>query len=142
MRIQRIRIERVANTDRPRQFRRQLPGVLRVEIEIQKAERLVRGLRKSLRRNGRNSIDELRQRRIADRGNRAFSEIVVVQAKNSSIRSKPEFVSPPAPGKIVVEKNARNAPTLHPGVVEPSNRGERSVAPLPCSTIGNAASVF
>src|ERR1700690_862801 len=129
MRVQRIRIERVANADGPSKFRGQLPGVPRVEIEIQKAARVISGQRESLRRNGGNSIDELRQRRITDRGNRAFSEIVVVEAKDSRIRSKPEFVSAVAPGKIVVEKNPRDAPSLLPSVVKSSDRGERSVRP-------------
>ncbi len=50
VRIQRIRIERVPHADRPRQLWRELPRILRIEIEIQKIERLVWRKRKCLRR--------------------------------------------------------------------------------------------
>ena len=47
MGIQRIGIERVAQAERPGQFRRHLPGVLGVEIEVEEVERLVGAAEKS-----------------------------------------------------------------------------------------------
>ncbi len=124
VRIERIGIERVAHAESPGQLRGHLPGVLRVEIEIEEVEWLVGRQGKSLRRRGCHSIDKLRQRRVGHRRNRAFAEIVVIQAEDSGVRAKPKFVSAMAPGEIVVDEEPRGAPALHPGVVEPSERGE------------------
>ena len=106
MRTQRIRVERVANADRPRQRWLELPRILRVQIEIQEVERLVRGKRERLRCRRRDAVDELRQRRVRDGRNATLAEIVVIQAKYSGVRSKPDFVRAVAPGQIVVDEQA------------------------------------
>ena len=67
------------------------------------------------------------KRRVGHGGNCALSEIIVVQAKDSGIRAKPQFVSAMAPGEVVVDEEARGSPALNPGVVEPSNRSERRI---------------
>src|ERR1035437_1775544 len=89
MRIQRIGVEGIAQTERPGQGTSHFPGVLRVDIEIEKVERFICTRRESLRRGVRYSIDELQQRRVGHGGNRAFSEVVVVQAEDSGVRAKP-----------------------------------------------------
>ncbi len=122
--FERIRIERVAKADGPGQLRSQLPGILRVEIEIQKVEWFVGRGRESFCRGGRDSVNKLRQRGVGDRGNAAFAEIVIVQAEDSGVGSEAEFVRAVAPGQIVVDEKARSAPALHPGIVEAADGGE------------------
>ena len=84
-------------------------------------------MRKSFRRRGSDAINELRQSRVGDRGHGALAEIVIVQPKDSRVRAEAQFVRAVAPGQIVVDEEARRAPALHPGIVEPAERGERSV---------------
>ena len=106
---------------------RDLPGVLRVEIEIQEVERLVGASGESFGRGGGDAIDELRQSGVGDRGNGAFAEVEIIQAKDSRVGAEAEFVRAVAPGEIVVDEEARGAPALDPGVVEPADGGERGV---------------
>ena len=61
MRIQGIRIERIANAESPGELGSHFPGVLRIEIQVEKVERLIGRQRESLGRSGGHSIDELRQ---------------------------------------------------------------------------------
>ncbi len=124
MRIQRIGVEGVAQTERPGQFASHFPGVLRVDIEIEKVEGLICVRRERLRRGVRYSVDELLQIRVGHRGNRAFSEVVVVQAEDTGIGSEPQFMSAMTPGEVVVDEKAGCAPALNPGVVEPSHGRE------------------
>src|SRR5580700_1593611 len=84
--IQRIGIEGVAHTERPGQSASHFPGVLCIDIEIEKVERLIYVRRERLRRGVRYSGDKLLQVRIGHSGNRAFSEVVVVQAQDTDIR--------------------------------------------------------
>ena len=63
------------------EWRRQLDGVLREQIEIQIVERLRRGDRETLRRGGSDTIDELRQRRVSDERRGLGAEIEIVQAQ-------------------------------------------------------------
>ena len=114
-------------TECPGQLPSHFPGVLGIEIEIEEVEWFVRRQGKSLGCSGRHSIDELRQRRVGHGGNCALAEVVVVQAKDSSIRAKPEFVGAMAPSEVVIDEDTRGSPALHPGVVESSNRGERRI---------------
>ena len=60
MRVQRVGIERIADAERPGQFRSHLPRVLRVEVEVEKVEGFVRRSRKGLRCGRGHAIDELR----------------------------------------------------------------------------------
>ena len=124
MRIQRIGVEGVAQTERPGQCASHFPGVLRVDIEIEKVEGLICVRRERLRRGVRYSIDKLLQVRVGHGGNRAFSEVVVVQAEDTGIGSEPQFVSATAPGEVVVDEKAGCAPALNPGVVQPSDGRE------------------
>ena len=124
MRIQRIGIEGVAQTERPGQCASHFPGVLRVDIEIEKVEGLVWVRRECLRRGVRYSIDELLQVRVGHGWNRAFPEVVVVQAEDTGIGSEPQFVSAAAPGEVVVDEKAGCAPALNPSVVKPSDGRE------------------
>ena len=124
MRVQRIGVEGVAQAERPGQCASHFPGVLRVDIEIEKVERLICVRRERLRRGVRDSIDKLLQVRVGHGGNRAFSEVIVVQAEDAGIGSKPQLVSAAAPGKIVVDEKARGAPALNPGIVQPSDGRE------------------
>ena len=79
VRIERIGIERISNAKRPCQLARHLPSVLRIQVEIQKIERLVGRSRKRLARRGRRSIDILGERRVGHRRNRALAKIVIVE---------------------------------------------------------------
>src|SRR5271167_1390014 len=124
MRIQWIGVEGVAQAERPGQFASYFPGVLRVDIEIEEVEGLICARRESLRRGVRHSIDELRQGRVAHGGNCAFSEVIVVQAEDTGIRSKPKFVSAMAPSEVVIDEEPGCTPALHPGVVQPSDGRE------------------
>src|SRR5208282_2367762 len=124
MRIQRIRVERVAQPESPGELGGDPPGVLRVDIEVQEAKRFVRGQRKRLRRGRSHSIDELGQRGIGYRGDASFAEIVIVQSENPGVRSEPQLVAPVAPGQVVVQKIARGASTLEPGVVQAPDGSE------------------
>ena len=56
VRIQRIGVEGVAQAERPGQFTSYFPGVLRVDIEIEKVEGLIWVRRKCLRRGIRHSV--------------------------------------------------------------------------------------
>ncbi len=137
MRIQRIGVEGVAKTEGPGQRASHFPGVLRVEIEIEKVEGLIGVRRERLRRGVRDSIDELRQVRVGHGGNCAFSEIVVVQAEDTGIGSEPQFVSAKAPSKVVIDEEPGCASALDPSVVQPSDgrKGIRAGA-LQCDREG------
>src|ERR1700691_1580592 len=130
MRIQRIGVEGVAQAERPGQFASHFPGVLRIEIEIEKAEGLVGVRRERLRRGIRYSMDKLLQVRIGHRGNRAFPEVIVIQAQNAGVRAKSEFVSAMAASEVVVDEKPRGAPALDPAVIKSSDgrEGVRSAA--------------
>src|ERR1700683_3963276 len=125
MRIQRIGVEGVAWTERPSHFASHFSGVLHVEIEIEKVKRLVGVRRERLRGGVSYSRDKLLQIRVGHRGDRAFPEVVVVQAEDAGIGSKSQFVSAMAPGEIVVDEKAGGAPALNPGVVKSSDGSER-----------------
>ena len=127
VRIQRIRIVRSADAEGPGQRARHLPGVLRVEIQIEEVVRLRIRQRKCLRRGRRNAVDELRQGRVGDQRNHAFAEIIIVQPEDPAVGSEAKFVRADGPRQIVVDEEARGAPALHPRVVEPAERRERSV---------------
>ena len=75
-------------------------------------------------------------------GTRALSEIEVVQTEDSAVRSKAKFVRSHCPGQVVVDEKARGAAPLDPGIVQTAQVVNGAFAPLPSSTIGNAASVF
>ena len=124
MRIQRIGVEGVAQAERPGQCASHFPGVLRVEIEIEKVEGLICVRRERLRRGVRHSIDKLLQVRVGHGGNRAFPEVVVIQAEDAGIGSEPQFVSAAAPGEVVIDEKPGGAPALNPGVVQPSDGRE------------------
>src|ERR1700730_11082263 len=98
---------------------------MRVEIEIEKVEGLIGARRESLRRGVCDSIDKLLQVRIGHGGNCACAEIIVVQAENAGVRTEAQFVSPTAPGEVVIDEEPGCAPALHPSVVKPSNGRER-----------------
>src|SRR5271155_4675789 len=117
VRIERVGIKSIAQAKSPGQVLGDFPGVLRVQIEIQKIERLIRRLRKCLGGRGRYAINVLRQSRINDRRHAALAEIVIVQPQNSRVGAEAQLVRPMAPGQIVVDEKARSPPTLNPGVV-------------------------
>src|SRR5271167_3054409 len=124
MRIQWIGVEGVAHTECPGQCASHLPGVLRVNIEIEKVEGFIGARRESLVRGVRDSIDELQQVCVGDRWDRTLAEIVVIQAEDSGVCSKPQFVCAMAPGQIVIDEEPGCAPAMHPCVVKPSNGRE------------------
>ena len=134
--IRGVRIQCVADTGRPGQLARELPRILRVEVKIERIERLIRGTRKSFRGGRGNTVDELRQSRIGHGWDSAFSEIVVVQKKNPGVRSEAEFVSAAAPGEVVIDEEPRGSPSLHPGVVQPPEGGEGCVRATPLKDNG------
>ena len=106
---------------------RDLPGVLRVEIEVQEVERLIRRCREGLARGRGHAVDELRQRRVGHGGNGTLAEVVIIQAEDADVGAEPQLVRAVAPGEIVVDEEARSAPSLQPGVVEASDGGEGGV---------------
>src|ERR1700692_1220019 len=127
MRIQRIGVKGVAQSERPGKLLSHFPGVLGVEIQVEEAEWLVCRQWKSLGCRRCYSIDELRQCRVGHGRNCALTEIVVIQTKDSGVRAKPKFVGAMAPSEVVIDEEARRSPALNPGVVEPSNRSERGI---------------
>src|SRR5258708_18807598 len=92
MRIQRIGIKCISYPEGPRQLLGHLPSVLCVEIEIEEVEGFVCRGGESLRRRRCDSIDVLRQGGVSHGWDRSLSEVIVVQAKKSGIRSQPDFV--------------------------------------------------
>ncbi len=122
-----IRVEGVANAEGPSELWSELPGVLRVEIEIQEVERFVGGRGKGFGRGRGDSVDELRQGGIGDGGDVPFAEIVIVEAKDARVGSEAQFVGAVGPGQIVIDEKARGAPALHPGIVQPSEGRERRI---------------
>ena len=127
VRVQRIGIVGVAQAEGPGQRAGDLPGVLGVEVEIEKVEWLVGDVGKVLRRGRCHSVDELRQGRVGDRGNRALAEVVVIQAEDAGVGAEAELVRAVAPGEIVIDEEAGGAPALNPGVVESADGGEGRV---------------
>ena len=79
---------------------------------------------KSLRRGRCHSVNELWQGRVGHGGDRALAEVVVIEAEDSGVGAKPQFVRAMAPGQVVVDEEPRGAPSLDPGVVEPSDGRE------------------
>jgi hypothetical protein len=75
----------------------------------------------------RHSINELRQRGVGHRRDRTLAEVIIIQAKDAGIGSKAEFVCAVGPSEIVVDKETGGAPSLDPGVVQSSDRGERGI---------------
>ena len=142
VRIQRIGIVRIAQSERPRQRSRHLPGVLRVEIQIQEIVRLRIGERKGFRGCRRDAVDELRQRRICDQRNRAFAEIIIVQPEDPGVGAEPQFVRADGPRQIVVDEEARRAPPCTHVLSRPPSVVNGALAPLPCKHDRKAASVF
>ena len=61
MRIQRIGIVGIADAESPGEGARQLPGVLRIKIQIEEVVRLRIGQREGFRGRGRDAVNELRQ---------------------------------------------------------------------------------
>src|SRR5579862_85919 len=127
MRVQRIRVERIAQSKSPSQILRYLPCVLGIEVEIQKVEGLIGRGGKRLRRRRGDAVDILRQRRESDRRHRALGEVVVVQPEDSRISSEAKFVRAVAPCQVVVDKEAGRAPSLNPGIIQSSDFGERRI---------------
>ena len=60
-------------------------------------------------------------------GDRAFAEVIVIQAENSSVRAEPKLVRAVAPGQVVINEEPRCTPSLDPRVVEPSEGRKRRV---------------
>src|ERR1039458_8022916 len=92
VRIQRIGIQRVPNTQRPGKLGSNFPCVLRIEIKVEEVEGLVGGKRESLRRSRGHSVNELRQGSVGHGGDRTLTEVIIIQAKNSSVGAKAKFV--------------------------------------------------
>ena len=101
-------------------LRRHLPGVLRVEIQIQEIVRLGVGQRKGFRCRRGHAVDELRQGRVGDQRHGAFAEIVIVQPEDAGVGSEAELMRADGPRQIVVDEEAGRAASLHPGVVQPA----------------------
>ena len=127
VRIGWIRVVRIANAEGPGQSWRHLPGVLRVEVQVQEIVRLRIGQRKGCRGRGRHAVDELGQGGVVHQGDHARAEIVIVQAENPAVRAKPELVRSHGPGQVVVDEEAGGAASLNPRIVQPAERGERGV---------------
>src|SRR5271170_595303 len=131
MRIERIGIECVPDSKSPRQLLRHFPGVLRIQVEIQKIEGFVRRRRKSFRRRRSDSVNILWQRGVRDRRYRALSKIVVVQSKNPRIGSEAQFVRSVAPREVVVDEETRGFSSLNPRVVQSSQCREWRIRAAP-----------
>ena len=69
----------------------------------------------------------LRQGGVVHGGDRAFAEIIVIQAEYSSVRAEPKLVRAVAPGQVVINEEPRSTPSLDPRVVEPSEGRKRRV---------------
>ena len=67
------------------------------------------------------------RRGVGDQGDFAFAEVIIVQAEDAAVGSEAEFVRAHGPGEIVVDEKARGAAALHPGIVQPAERGERCI---------------
>src|ERR1700756_3108659 len=104
MQVEGFGIEGIAQTDRPGPLLRDLPRILRVEVEICKIERLIRVSRKSLSRRRCHPEDELRQVGVSDQGNCALAEIKVIQTEESNVRAEPDLVWAMTPSKVVVDE--------------------------------------
>ena len=92
VRIHRIRIMRRAETESPGQRSCHFPGVLRVKIQVEKVVRLRIRLRKCLRRGRRNSVNKLRQSRVAHRRHHSLAEIIIVQPENPNVGPEPKLM--------------------------------------------------
>ena len=119
--VQRIGVEGIAHAEGPRQLARQLPSVLRVEVKVEEVERLVGGCRESFRRCRCDSVNILWQRCVSNSRDRALAEVVVIEAEDSRIGSEAKLVRAVAPSQVVIDEEARGAPSLNPGIVQSSD---------------------
>jgi hypothetical protein len=103
---------------------------LRIEIQIQEVERLILRDRKCLQGGGSDAVHELRQGRVRHQRNVSFAEVIIIQAKDAIIRTKPQFMSAMRPGEIVIDEKTSGASSLHPGVVLPADVAEGRIRPL------------
>src|ERR1035437_4969414 len=117
MRIEWVGIECVSNAESPRQLLGHLPGVLRVEIEIQKVEGFVCRRRKSLCCRRCDPIDVLRQGGVCHGGDRSLPKVIVIQPEDARIGSKAEFVRTMTPCQIIIDKEPGGASSLEPRVI-------------------------
>src|SRR5438067_13725751 len=72
-------------------------------------------------------MDELWQSIPCHEWNEALAEVIVVKPEHSSVGSKAKLMWADRPGQIVIEEEARRAASLHPGIVQASDRRERRV---------------
>src|SRR5437588_418530 len=127
VRIEWIGIVCCPDAEGPCQPGRHFPGVLRVEIQIQEIVWLRVRERKCLRCGRSHAIDELRQSRVRHKGNDPLTEVIIIQPKDASIRSKTELMPAVRPGEVVINEEARRTPPLHPRVVQAADRSKRRV---------------
>ena len=128
MRIQRVGIVGGTHAESPGQFARELPGILRIQIDVEEVERLRIRNGKRSRRGRRDSVDELRQIGIGNRRRCPLAEVIVVEPENAGIRAEPKVMRARSPCEVVVDEKARGASALNPCVVLSAERAERCAA--------------
>ena len=83
-----------------------LPGVLRIQIDVEEVEGLGIGKRECRGRGGCDSVDELRQIRIGDGGDGALAEVEVVQPEDAGVGAETKLMRAVAPREIVVDEKS------------------------------------
>ncbi len=129
MRIDWVPVVRCAHSKRPGQRSSRLPSVLRIDVQVKEVIRLGIGQRERFGGARCYPINELRQGRIVNHWNRALAEVIVIQAQDSGVCSKPQFVRPDAPSEIIVDEEPKSAPALNPGVIESAEGGKGRIRP-------------
>ena len=127
VRIDWVGIVGCANSECPGQCSGHLPGVLRIEVQVEEVVGLGIGQRERFRGGGCHSINELRQGRIVNQWNRPLSEVIVIQPEDPGVRPKPQFVRTDTPRQIVIDKESGGAPALHPSIVESADCRKRRI---------------
>src|SRR3984957_5172811 len=94
MRIHRIRVVRIADAESPRKSMRHLPGVLRIEVQIEEVVRVRIDQRKGLRGCGCDAVNELRKGGVGHQRDHTLTEIIVVQVEDPAIGSETEYERP------------------------------------------------
>ena len=71
-----------------------------------------------------------------------FAEIIVVQPEDSRVGSESQLVRAAAPARLSLMKKREARRPCTQVLSSPPSVVKGALAPLPCSTIGNADSVF
>ena len=126
MRVRWIGIVSGADAEGPREPLRHLPGVLGIQIQVQKIVRLGVCERKCLGHGGSHAMDELRQSRISDQRNDALPEVIIIQPEDSGIGSKAKLMGSRGPRQVVVNEKTGGLSSLHPRIIDAADGRKRS----------------